>query len=908
MGDSVSREDGFAFWMTENFLSLRLVVLLLLLQTDCKKNPAVCTMNDLLQVQYQYYQPGDLIIGGITSHLVSFYEGADFNTYPKPKSDTEPLVMVKKYQHVLSLAFAVKEINENHKILPNITLGFHVYDSHFDAQITYQNTLNLLFSQQRTVPNYNCDMKKNLVAVIGGLDSETSVYTATILSLYKIPQVTYCLYAPGVSDVTQRSSLYRMVPNEQHQYTGIVKLLLHFQWKWVGMLAMDDDKGEKFVQTMECMFSHNDICTAFIERMPKQRNILGIINFYDLHMDIIASLRKTSVNVCVASADAQMTLVLQVVLNLIEADVMMPINKVWIMTAHWDFSVEPYFKKLDINVFHGALSFAVQFVEIQEFQDFLQIWNPSTSGGDGFIGAFWEQAFSCLLFPDTNMGNETKGACTRKEKLESLPGAFFEMGMTSQSYSIYNAVYAVAYSLNALHLSRNRHGTMVGGDHLEIFKGKQFKLHSFLRSISFNNSAGDKISFDEKGELLAGFDILNWVTFPNKSFLKVKVGRMDPQSPLSRLFSVNKTSITWRSQFKQAVPLALCNDPCYPGSSRKKKEGELFCCYNCAPCPEGKISNERDMDDCIKCPKDQYPNKKRNQCLPKDLNFLSYDEPLGISMTVLALALSAATALVLGIFIKHRNTPIVKANNRNLSYALLISLLLCFLCSLLFIGRPQFLTCHLRQTAFGIIFSVAVSSVLAKTLTVVLAFRATKPGSKMRKWVGKKFSNSFILSCSFIQAGICIVWLCTDPPFPYLDMNSLSTEIVVECNEGSANMLYYILGYMGLLALVSFIVAFFARKLPDTFNEAKCITFSMLVFCSVWLSFVPTYLSTKGKYMVAVEIFSILASSAGILGCIFSPKCYIIVMRPELNSKEQQKIEISKNLTTEATMLGNRQN
>lgn len=290
---------------------------------------------------------------------------------------------------------------------------------------------------------------------------------------------------------------------------------------------------------------------------------------------------------------------------------------------------------------------------------------------------------------------------------------------------------------------------------------------------------------------------------------------------------------------------------------------------------------------CTRCPEHFWSNNLRTECIPKQEEFLSFQEPMGIILTVLSISGAMLTCAVLGTFIHHRDTPLVRANNSELSFLLLLSLIPCFLCALAFIGRPLSWSCMLRHTLFGVSFVVCISCILSKTVVVLVAFRATLPSSNLMRYFGPAQQRIGICLSTLIQGLVCVLWLTLDPPLPTTNKATVHSAIVVlECAALSLAGFAALLGYIGLLATVCFLLAFFARRLPDHFNEAKFITFSMLIFCAVWIAFIPAYVSSPGKYTVAVEIFAILASSYGLLLCIFAPKCYIILFRPQKNTKK----------------------
>ncbi|XP_040594219.1 vomeronasal type-2 receptor 116-like isoform X2 [Mesocricetus auratus] len=776
----------------------------------------------------------------------------------------------KNYQCILAMLFAIEEINSNPHLLPNTSLGFEVHNVPFGERFTLENLLYWLTGRISFIPNYTCAKERKSAAVLTGISWTISEHLGTLLNVYKFPQLTFGPFDSVLNEQGRFPSLYQVANMDTSLSLGIVSLMLYFQWTWVGLLIADDHKATQILSNLRKDMDKKGICMAFVEMIHISRGSF-LTNSWKNQLQIMGS----SANVIIIYGDTDSLLSLIAIVN--RGFLMW---KVWVLNSKWDVStLDKYFL---LDLLHGTLIFSHHHEEIVNFTDFIQAASPSKFPEDIYLHLLWQMFFNCSF-----SGKYCKivDNCQRNASLAFLPGNIFDMAISEESYNVYNAVYAVAHSLHEM--THNQVQTQYHG------KGKDivffpWQLHPFLKNTQLTSPAGDHVVLNWKKKSDAEYDILNFWNFPKGLALNVKVGTFFPKALHGQQFSLSDHMIQWATGFTE-IPQSVCSESCYPGFRKTLIEGSATCCFDCSPCSENEISNETDIDHCVKCPESHYANTEKNRCLEKTVIFLAYEDSLGKALTSMSLSFSLLTAVVLGVFLRHRDTPIVKANNQSLSYILLITLIFCFLCPLLFIGRPHTTACILQQNTFGLLITVALSTVLAKTITVVMAFRVTALGGIMRWLVISKISNKIIPLCTMIQILISVIWLTTSPPFLDTDAHFEHGCIIIMCNKGSTIAFHCVLGYLGFLALGSYTMAFLSRNLPDTFNEAKYLAFSMLVFCSVWVTFLPVYHSTKGKVMVAMEVFSILASSAGILGLIFVPKCYIILLRPDMNSIDHIK-------------------
>ncbi|XP_025033050.1 vomeronasal type-2 receptor 26-like, partial [Python bivittatus] len=340
---------------------------------------------------------------------------------------------------------------------------------------------------------YTCDMQKRPIAAIGGPSFAVGAHLTTILSLYKMPQFIYGS-TPETNEKAQAVSYQQMFPNANHQYNGILQLMLHFRWTWIGMVYTNSENGERFVQDVVPMFSLRGICFAFIKPLPAITYSNNVLASVEAGIETFNVVIRSSANVVLIHGDAEDMIILRVIptISQVEDVPLLAKAKVWVLTAQIQFTSLPFQRHEDIDFLHGALSFAIHSKGVLGFWEFLQMANPTFDRDDSFIKLFWKNAFECSFSSSmteekdavvcsedviiklfwknafecsfSSSMTEEKDAviCSGEEKLESLPSSLLEMDMTSPSYSVYNAVFVVAHALHDIQTSILRY---VAGDH-----------------------------------------------------------------------------------------------------------------------------------------------------------------------------------------------------------------------------------------------------------------------------------------------------------------------------------------------------------------------------------------------------------------------------------------------------------
>uniref|UniRef100_A0A3P8YRS4 G-protein coupled receptors family 3 profile domain-containing protein n=1 Tax=Esox lucius TaxID=8010 RepID=A0A3P8YRS4_ESOLU len=812
------------------------------------------------------YQAGDVVIGG----LFPIHDGA-----PLPEQDfrsieenaTCTIFNQRSYRWLQTMIFAVQEINRDPALLPNLTLGYLAADTCLAEGTTLGAALAMVTGQELSVGGTECGITPEVTVIIGDPRSSSSIVVAQTLGPFHFPMVSYLATCVCLSDTRRFPSFFRTVPSDAHQTRGMAMLLRRLGWVWVGLVSGDDDYGKFGVQLLLQELQGSGVCVAYSELRQ-----------------IVDTIRTSTAKVVVTftiQTDAQ-ALLEEVVRQKVT-------DKQWIATEAW-ITYTGLAAPKNLPSLAGTIGFALRKADIPGLGPFLTRLRPDGEDqkSDPFLREFWEDMFGCSLGLDLKVNPSSRRQCSGSEVIGEEIDLYADVSQLRVTYNVYKAVYAIAYAIQDMVACQPGEGPFNGGKCPDIRKLQPSQIVHYLRTVKATTPVKESFHFDQNGDPPASYDIINWHVTPEGTTELVHVGYFLSSQESNSKFHIDMEKVVWGCGSGDKVPVSLCSAPCPPGTRQAVQKGKPVCCFDCLPCAEGEISTATGSFECSKCPEQFWSNPNRTECVPQLVDFLSYSDTMGMVLSVISVSGAMLTAGALATFLYYRHTALVKANNSELSFLLLLSLKLCFLCALVFIGRPKPWTCILRHTLFGISFVFCISCLLSRTLVVLVAFRATLPGKNLMRYFSPTQQRIGISLCTLIQVLICALWLALSPPRPAkkVGREGRGPMVVLECAVGSMACFSLVLGYIGLLASLCLLLAFLARKLPNNFNEAKFITFSMLIFCAVWVAFVPAYVSSPGKYTVAVEIFAILASSFGLLFCLFAPKCYIILLKPDKNTKK----------------------
>ncbi|XP_028653717.1 metabotropic glutamate receptor 1-like isoform X2 [Erpetoichthys calabaricus] len=803
---------------------------------------------------------GDIIIGAL------------FSVHHQPPADKVPErkcgEVREQYgiQRVEAMFHTLDRINSDQNLLPNISLGCEIRDSCWHSSVALEQSIEFIRDSLISIRDDKDGSKwcldgmtsyipirtrKPIAGVIGPGSSSVAIQVQNLLQLFNIPQIAYSATSIDLSDKTLFKYFLRVVPSDTLQARAMLDIVKRYNWTYVSAVHTEGNYGESGMEAFKELAAQEGLCIAHSDKIYSNA---GEKHFDRLLRKLRERLPKARVVVCFCEGMTVRGLLMAMRRLGVAGEFLLVGSDGW---ADRDEVIEGY----EMEAL-GGITMKLQSAEVMSFDNYFLKLRLDTNTRNPWFSEFWQYRFQCRIPGHPQENHNYRKICTGNETLEENYVQDSKMGF------VINAIYAMAHGLHDMHRS-------LCPGHIGLCEAMTpidgSKLLEFLLKTSFIGISGEEIWFDENGDSPGRYDIMNLQSVESGRYDYVNVGFWH-----EGILNIDDYRIQMN---RSGIVRSVCSDPCSKGQIKVIRKGEVSCCWICTPCKENEFVH--DEFTCKACELGYWPNEELTGCDRIPVKYLEWSNVESIVAVVFSCLGILVTMFVTFIFVLYRDTPVVKSSSRELCYIILAGIFLGYICPFTLIAKPTVASCYLQRLLVGLSLSMCYSALMTKTNRIARILAGSKKKICTRK---PRFMSAWaqVVIASILvslQLTLEVTLIIMEPPMTVLAYPSIK-EVFLICNTSNLGVVAP-LGFNGLLIMSCTYYAFKTRNVPANFNEAKYIAFTMYTTCIIWLAFIPIYFGSN--YKIITTCFSVSLSVTVALGCMFTPKIYIIIAKPERN-------------------------
>jgi hypothetical protein len=685
-----------------------------------------------------------------------------------------------------------------------------------------------------------------LIAAVSHTSNQNIVPLAGLVTVLKTPLIA-TIASSDIFDVRSRFPyILRLIKHSSEETQCIIKLITHFKWYSIIVLYTSDVGAEDaFVRMKAATLTGNDAwCLALSYKVP------GIMEDNDTRQIVDTLLKQpASTRVIVGFLRGyQVRKIINGLLNNASRD-----RFIWVFPHKAD------------NLKFTSTSTLIGSIVItplkknkpipDELSNFIRTRTLENTRGDPWFQAMFQKLCNC-----------TKAACNRSLPVEDCAN---KVPPSSPSYiDILSSSYIDIVS-TGLSTAINATERVLNSD----VCANAITKHDFYACVNRSEIRQQIINDLESKENVYFIYQVTVVTGSRDA----KLSYVAKYSPKEGRISEGEVNFSWPNNTE---PRSFCSLDCK--LHQKKVRQTNPCCWDCVDCKENEIVVK---SECQPCPEFKWPSSERNGLCEK----IPVTVPtLSIPKTVFAALFFALCMFVAGYFHKYNHTKVIKASSRPLSLMMLSGCLLGDVTVVLSMASPSDSACAVFILSYATCLALLYAPLMIRTLLIyrifVVRIRTAQHAS------GWRSTNMVFLSLAvvLIMTIVCCLGLMSQSVWTKPFQPRPGKKYVEQACFVDNVLLVTILAFSAALLLISAVLAFQMRHLPDNFNEAgfiassACTSLTILVCFSSIYNFVP-----PGKASEEIMILALMINQSLTLCLLFIPKIYAVHFMELMGGKSE---------------------